>query len=120
MNKKRTLNDSLFYTRLKKKYKENRPSIEEIHSNFLYICFLYFPNQILIAITLTKLYSAQNIISNKETKQNNTNLKSLKCDDCDKLIVFTADTLSDSEDYLCTICHHIVCDICRIIQYTQY
>ncbi|KAG5518963.1 hypothetical protein PMAC_002494 [Pneumocystis sp. 'macacae'] len=97
MNKKRTLNDSLFYSRLKKKYKENRPSIEQIHT-----------------ITLAKLYSAQNLISNKETQQNNTNLRSLKCDDCDQLIIFTPDTLLNSDDYFCTICHHIVCDICKI------
>ncbi|KTW31608.1 hypothetical protein T552_00246 [Pneumocystis carinii B80] len=97
MNKKRNFNDLLICNRLKKKYKDNRPSLEEIYTS-----------------TLAKLYSAQNTPNNHLIKDKKSDIQSLQCDDCDQVIIFASDTLPNFDDYSCISCHHIVCDICRI------
>ncbi|EMR08610.1 hypothetical protein PNEG_03086 [Pneumocystis murina B123] len=100
MNKKRNYNDLLICNRLKKKYKDNFPSLEEIYTS-----------------TLAKLYSAQNTVINHLIEEKKPDIQPLQCDDCDQVIIPTSDILLNLNDYSCIACHHIVCDICRVIQY---
>ncbi|QSL66924.1 hypothetical protein MERGE_001311 [Pneumocystis wakefieldiae] len=102
MNKKRNFNESLMGSRLKKKYKDHRPSLEEIYSS-----------------TLAKLYSAQNTPMNDSIQEEKPDIQPLQCDDCDQLIIPTSDILSNLDEYSCIACRHIVCDICRVIQYKR-
>lgn len=82
----------------------------------IHLFFTSIPNRS-IASTLAKLYSAQNTPMNDSIQEEKPDIQPLQCDDCDQLIIPTSDILSNLDEYSCIACRHIVCDICRVIQY---